>query len=50
MYIMLAPRHSLDGDFTVFGQIISGMDVVQKLAVGDVIRRATVIEPPAAPK
>ncbi len=48
MYIMLAPRHNLDGDFTVFANIISGMDVVQKLSVGDVIRRATVIELPAA--
>ena len=48
MYIMLGPRHNLDGDYTVFANIISGMDVVQKLAVGDVIRRATVIEPPAA--
>jgi cyclophilin family peptidyl-prolyl cis-trans isomerase len=48
MYIMLAPRHNLDGDFTVFADIISGMDVVQKLAVGDVIRKATVIEPAAA--
>lgn len=48
MYIMLAPRHNLDGDYTVFANIVSGMDVVQKLVVGDVIRRATIIEPPAA--
>ena len=44
MYIMLAPRHSLDGDYTVIGQVIAGMDVVQKLAVPDVIRRVTVKE------
>ena len=42
MYVMLAPRPELDGQFTVFGQVISGMDVVQKLAVNDVIRRVTV--------
>jgi cyclophilin family peptidyl-prolyl cis-trans isomerase len=44
MYIMLAPRHSLDGDYTVIGQVIDGMDVVQKLVKGDIIRRVTVKE------
>jgi cyclophilin family peptidyl-prolyl cis-trans isomerase len=48
MYVTLAPTHRLDGSYTVFGQVISGMDVVQKIAVGDVIRRATVrVEAPA---
>ena len=42
MYIMLEPRADLDGQFTVFGQVISGMDVVQKLAVNDIVRRVTV--------
>lgn len=42
MYIMLAPRHSLDGDYTVIGQVIAGMDVVQKLVKGDIIRRVSV--------
>jgi peptidyl-prolyl cis-trans isomerase B (cyclophilin B) len=51
MYIMLAPAHRLDGSYTVFGQVISGMNVVQKLAVRDVIRRVTVkAEAPAAKK
>jgi cyclophilin family peptidyl-prolyl cis-trans isomerase len=45
MYITLAPVPRLDGGYTVFGQVISGMDVVQKLQVTDVIRRATVKEP-----
>jgi cyclophilin family peptidyl-prolyl cis-trans isomerase len=44
MYIMLAPRHSLDGDYTVIGQVIGGMDVVQKLVKGDIIRRVSVRE------
>ena len=44
LYVMLAPRHSLDGDYTVIGQVIAGMDVVQKLVVPDVIRRVTVKE------
>jgi cyclophilin family peptidyl-prolyl cis-trans isomerase len=43
MYIMLAPRHSLDGDYTVIGQVIAGMDVVQKLVKGDIIRRVSVV-------
>ena len=45
MYIALSgpARYSeIEGDFTVFGQVISGMDVVQKLQMTDVIRRATV--------
>jgi cyclophilin family peptidyl-prolyl cis-trans isomerase len=42
MYITLAPQPGLDGKFTVFGQVISGMDVAQKLAVNDIIRRVTV--------
>ncbi len=36
-YICLAPQPKLDGDYTVFGQVIDGMDVVKKLAVGDEI-------------
>jgi cyclophilin family peptidyl-prolyl cis-trans isomerase len=43
MYIMLRPSApALDGKYAVFGQVISGMDVVQKIAVGDMIRRVTV--------
>jgi cyclophilin family peptidyl-prolyl cis-trans isomerase len=41
-YIALAPQHRLDPDFTVFGRVISGMDVVGKLAVADRIVRVTV--------
>ena len=42
MYITLAPVPRLDSGYAVFGQVISGMDVVQKLEVNDVIRRITV--------
>jgi cyclophilin family peptidyl-prolyl cis-trans isomerase len=42
MYIMLRTEPKLDGKFTVFGQVISGMDVVRKLQEPDVIRRITV--------
>ncbi len=37
-YICLAPQPSLDGQYTVFGQVISGLDVVHKIAQGDVIK------------
>ncbi len=43
-YVCLNDVHRLDGQYTVFGKIISGMDVVGKIAVGDRIIRATVRE------
>jgi cyclophilin family peptidyl-prolyl cis-trans isomerase len=42
MFIMLRTEPKLDGKFTVFGQVISGMDVVRKLQEPDLIRRVTV--------
>jgi cyclophilin family peptidyl-prolyl cis-trans isomerase len=42
MYIAFAPQPKLDRDFTVFGQVTSGMDVARKLQVNDIIRRVTV--------
>jgi len=42
IYITLRPTPELDGKYTVFGQVISGMDVVRKIAVGDVIKKASV--------
>ena len=33
----------LDHDYTVFGEVVSGMDVVDQVAEGDVIVRATVV-------
>ena len=38
MYISFGPQPALDPDFTVFGQVISGMDVARALALNDVIR------------
>jgi cyclophilin family peptidyl-prolyl cis-trans isomerase len=43
-YVCLAPQPSLDGKYTVFGRVISGMEVVTKIAVTDRIVRATVRE------
>lgn len=41
-YICLAPQPSLDGDYTVFGETLSGMEVVQQITQGDVIREVIV--------
>jgi peptidylprolyl isomerase len=39
-YVMFGPDSSLDGQYTVFGRVISGMDAVDRIAPG---------EPPANP-
>jgi len=41
-YICLAAQPSLDGQYTVFGQVASGMDVVNQIKQGDVIREITI--------
>ncbi len=41
-YICLEPQPSLDGQYTVFGQVTEGMDVVDSIAVGDVIESVTI--------
>ena len=41
-YIVIEPRPGLDGKFTIFGQVTSGMDVVQKLRRTDLLKRAFV--------
>ena len=41
-YICLEPQPSLDGKYTVFGQVIEGMDVVEAIAVGDEIESITI--------
>jgi peptidyl-prolyl cis-trans isomerase B (cyclophilin B) len=47
MYVTLAAQPKLDGKYTVFGQVISGLDVPAKLQVSDVIRRITIKGSPA---
>jgi cyclophilin family peptidyl-prolyl cis-trans isomerase len=41
-YITLAPTPFLDGQYTAFGKVTQGMDVVKKIAVGDVIQKIVV--------
>ncbi len=38
-FITLEPQPHLDASYTQFGQVLSGMDVVEKIRPGDVILR-----------
>lgn len=40
-YICLAPQPSLDGKYTVFGQVTEGLEVIQKVRIGDVMKKVT---------
>ena len=42
IYVVTSPQPQLNKRYTVWGQVVSGMDVVEKLRVPDVIKRATV--------
>jgi cyclophilin family peptidyl-prolyl cis-trans isomerase len=46
-YITLAPAHFLDGQYTVFGKVTSGMEIVDKIRVGDKMKTVKIVE--AAP-
>lgn len=46
-YICLKDLPELDGEYTVFGQVIEGMEVVERLRVGDEMRKVT-LEPRAS--
>jgi cyclophilin family peptidyl-prolyl cis-trans isomerase len=43
-YITLAETPHLDGAYTVFGEVVEGMDVVESIAVGDVIESVSIEE------
>jgi peptidyl-prolyl cis-trans isomerase B (cyclophilin B) len=43
-YITLAPTPFLDEGYTAFGHVIEGMEVVQAIAIGDVIEKMTITE------
>ena len=40
-FITLSPQPQLDGGYTLFGQVVAGMDVVDRIRPGDVIERVT---------
>lgn len=41
--IMLGDRRYLDGDFTVFGDTVEGLDVVMKIVQGDVVESVRIL-------
>ena len=45
VYIMLGPAPFLNGKYTAFGQVTKGMDVVDKIRVGDRITSMKVVNP-----
>ncbi|OOY05185.1 peptidylprolyl isomerase [Thioclava sp. F28-4] len=44
-FIMFAPAPHLDGQYTVVGHVVSGMDVVDKIKKGDAARNGVVDDP-----
>ena len=43
-YILLQAKPELDGKYAVFGRVITGMDVADRLRRGDVLKKASVKE------
>ena len=41
-YICLGPQTFLDGQYTIFGQVIEGMDEVRKVQIGDKMKSVTI--------
>ena len=44
-YITLAPAHQLDGNYTVFGKVLSGMNAVDGIRIGDKIKSVKLVGP-----
>lgn len=42
-YITLGDRSYLDGDYAVFGEVESGLDIVNRIVQGDVIEKVTIL-------
>ncbi|MDH4195955.1 MAG: peptidylprolyl isomerase [Candidatus Aminicenantes bacterium] len=42
-YITLGDRSYLDGDYTVFGEVVEGLDVVQAVVQGDDVRTVRIV-------
>ena len=44
-FIMLEDQHSLNGQYTVVGKVIDGMDLVDKIKRGDESNNGSVTDP-----
>ena len=44
-YICFAPAAHLDGQYTVFGQVVKGIEVVDQIKVGDKMKTVRIEEP-----
>jgi peptidyl-prolyl cis-trans isomerase B (cyclophilin B) len=44
-YITLAPQSSLDGKYAVFGEVVSGLDVLDKIEQGDRVLGVKLVDP-----
>ncbi|WP_292890244.1 peptidylprolyl isomerase [Mesorhizobium sp.] len=44
-FIMFAPAPNLDGQYTIVGNVVSGMDLVDKIKKGDEAQNGTVTDP-----
>ena len=45
-YICLAPAPFLDGQYTLFGAVVEGMNVVDQIKVGDQMKKITLSDAP----
>ncbi len=43
-YIVLAPANFLDGKYTVFGKVVSGMNIVDNIKKGDKMKSVTIMD------
>ena len=43
-YVMLRDGGELDGQYTVFGHVTSGMEVVDKIAIGDKMKSVKIVQ------
>ncbi|MCK4595274.1 peptidylprolyl isomerase [candidate division WOR-3 bacterium] len=44
-YICLASQPHLDGNYTVFGEVIEGMDIVKDIEQGDIMKSIMIVTP-----
>ena len=42
-YMLLAPSRFLDGNYTVFGQVVAGLEVLNKIDKGDRVTGVTIL-------